>query len=261
MGEPGPDNLQLLIELARCPVVVAHYQTRRQGACASVIASQGAHDLNSHQVPEPWNGDLAHAGIVFVSSNPSINAVERYPTSSWSNPLIIDFFQHRFGGGLEPWTAHTLRPLLRDGTHAPGWVRFWAAVRARSSELLGRSAVPGSDYAITEIVHCKSDSELGVSAAEEFCADLYLRRVIAASSAPVLVVMGDVAGRQIRRVFKLPADGRLHGPLEVGGSQRLFSFLPHPNARKHRTFATCFDAASFTSLRQHLSRGTQWTNT
>lgn len=56
--------------------------------------------------------------------------------------------------------------FVRDGTHAPGWVRFWAAVRARASELLGRSAIAGFDYAISEIVHCKSDSEVGVSAAE-----------------------------------------------------------------------------------------------
>ena len=129
-----------------------------------------------------------------------------------------------------------------------GRVRFWAAVRARASELLGRLAIPGFDYAITEIVHCKSGSEVGVSEAEEFCADLYLRRIVAASSAPILVAMGDVAGREIRRVFSLPPDGRLHGPLEIGASQRLFSFLPHPNARQNRTFASCVDSAAFARL-------------
>ena len=80
-----------------------------------------------------------------------------------------------------------------------------------------------------------------MSEAEEFCADLYLHRIVAASSAPILVAMGDVAGGH-QRVFSLPPDGRLHGPLEVGATQRLFSFLPHPNARQRRTFASCVDA-------------------
>jgi len=61
---------------------LAPYRNREQHACASVIASQHANDLNAHYVPEPWTGDLAHARIHFVSSNPSVNAAERYPTRS-----------------------------------------------------------------------------------------------------------------------------------------------------------------------------------
>jgi hypothetical protein len=36
-----------------------------------------------------------------------------------------------------------------SGAYARGWVRFWATVRARASDLLERPAVAGNDYAMT----------------------------------------------------------------------------------------------------------------
>ncbi|WP_196524075.1 hypothetical protein [Nostoc commune] len=35
-------------------------------------------------------------------------------------------------------------------------------VRQRAIELLERDVIPGIDYAITEIVHCKSENEIGL---------------------------------------------------------------------------------------------------
>ena len=32
-----------------------------------------------YQVPEPWNGDLEKADILFLSSNPGINVFEKFP--------------------------------------------------------------------------------------------------------------------------------------------------------------------------------------
>lgn len=47
--------------------------------------------------------------------------------------------------------------------HNGDWVRFWAAVRKQAFRLLGHLAVPGVDYAMTEVVHCKSAGERGVA--------------------------------------------------------------------------------------------------
>jgi hypothetical protein len=98
----------------------------------------------------------------------------------------------------------------------------------RATEVLGRPAIPGVDHASTEIAHCKSDSEFGVSAAEVFCAEIYLRRIATASGARMLVALGDMAGNQVRRVFELPPEGRLHGPFDSRASPRSCLCLPHP---------------------------------
>ena len=51
------------------------------------------------QVPEPWSGNLEHAPILFLSSNPSISTAELYPRWEWPDEEIADFFGRRFGGG------------------------------------------------------------------------------------------------------------------------------------------------------------------
>jgi hypothetical protein len=51
------------------------------------------------QVPEPWSGELEHALILILSSNPSISTAEIYPRWEWPDEEIADFFGRRFGGG------------------------------------------------------------------------------------------------------------------------------------------------------------------
>ena len=47
---------------------------------------------------------------------------------------------------------------------------------------------------LSEVVHCKSISEQGVWSALEPCAQLYIQRVLGAAGAPVIVVLGEIAG-------------------------------------------------------------------
>jgi hypothetical protein len=53
--------------------------------------------------------------------------------------------------------------------HRDKGTRFWFAARARASELLERSAVAGHDFALTEVVHCKSAAGSGVAEAYPTC--------------------------------------------------------------------------------------------
>ena len=76
--------------------------------CYSIVKSQVVSSLESFQVPEPWNGDIVDAPILFLSSNPSISEVEDYPCWGWDSELIEDFFVHRFGGGKKDWVYHTM---------------------------------------------------------------------------------------------------------------------------------------------------------
>jgi uracil-DNA glycosylase len=90
------------------------------------------------------------------------------------------------------------------------------------------------DYALSEVVHCKSESEIGVDAAQDECAERYLRPIVEASGAAVVVCLGDKAAKTVRRMFKVPERKRIYRISGVGQRDRYFAFLPHPNARSKR---------------------------
>lgn len=209
----------LLLQLARCPNLGL-------GPCAKIAAVQAG--FAERQVPEPWNGDLAHAPILFVSSNPSIGEVEDYPTDRWSDDAIVDFFEHRYSGGPKLWMAEGTKGLRKDGTRGKA-NPFLSSVRKTAARLLDRLPVPGIDYAVTEVVHCKSRGEVGVVEALGECTRRYLGRILEAAGAKVVVVLGDRANAALG---SRPVG--VHGPIDLGGRTRLVLCLPHPNARQER---------------------------
>lgn len=172
----------LLLEIAHCPVVRRCLeQPELVHPCAQIVRSQGAATVADFQVPEPWTGQIATAPILFLSSNPSSSRSdppsdldEEFPTGSkdaWPDARVVDFFDKRFGDGREAWTRNGLYVLRRDGSFSQHWVRFWASAKARATEALGREAVPGRDFAMTEVVRCKSTGEGGVASAAGHCPD------------------------------------------------------------------------------------------
>ena len=140
----------LLLEIAHCPIVKGHFDGRVSNSCSTIVLSQEKEDLSAFQLPEPWNGDLGHAPILFLSSNPSVGESEKYPiwNKKWSDDQIVDFFAHRFSEREKPWVKNELYPLQVSGEYAKDWVRFWASVRARAKELLPdkEKIQPGIDY-------------------------------------------------------------------------------------------------------------------
>ncbi len=101
---------------------------------------------------------------------------------------------------------------------AKGHVKYWARINSRSKELLPSGALrPGWDYALTEVVRCKSWDEDAVWSAAEKCVPRYLRTTLEQSPAVVIGALGAHAGVTT---------------INVGGTDRLLAFLPHPNARK-----------------------------
>ena len=167
----------LLHEIVHCPHVKSCLQNPSlEHPCREVVASQ-SHPLDAYQVPEPWSGRIEQAPILFLSSNPSISPIEDYPTGFWSEDHVDDYFNNRFSGGRKEWIINGNKPLLTDRSYGRS-VRFWSAVRHRAIELLGRDVTPGMDYALTEIVHCKSRNEIGVKHAQVECVESYLLRVL-----------------------------------------------------------------------------------
>ncbi len=165
MADIGATADALLARITRCPVA----ERCRDGEhlpCSTIVRSQPATPGGFH-APEPWSGHIPGAAVLFVSSNPSIDPAEAYPASSWDDERRADFFAGRFDQRDMPWVDHRMRPLLATTppAHRDKGKRFWFAARARASELLERPAIAGTDFALTEVVHCKSAAEFAVTEA------------------------------------------------------------------------------------------------
>ena len=137
------DAKTLLIEIARCPNVQTCFDSGEPNACRRVVAAQGL-PRSRHQLPEPWGGHIETAPILFVGSNPSFNDSEKpFPRWGWADDKIEMYFTTRFDSGLPN-------------------VRYWRVVRSIAKALLGEEPRPGHDFALTEMVRCKSLNEKGV---------------------------------------------------------------------------------------------------
>lgn len=218
------DNL--LADISHC-ALLEKCKSGGGGPCSTIVAVQDDVPLAAHQVPEPWTGRLDLARIVFVGSNPSIDPLEDYPGWDDDPDAIRRYFVERFDGGPGQ---------IKDGRYSPsrdgGWggaVRFWSSVRQRAFELLP-DAVPGLDYALTEVVHCKSRGEIGVAEARSTCAERFFPSIVEqATSAGVFVVFGVHAARALAELFGTVLDsGHRLAQIEVAGRFRFVVYLDHP---------------------------------
>jgi len=123
-----------------------------------------------------------------------------------------------------------IRQISADGRPGKS-VPYWRYVKQLAIKLMGRDVVPGTDYALTEVVHCKSRNEVGVAEAAKECVPRYLKRVLALSPAAVIVVLGTHARNGFRSEFNYPDAGIVSPPLEVEGRLRRIVFLANPGAR------------------------------
>jgi len=91
---------------------------------------------------------------------------------------------------------------------------------------------PRHDYAVTEVVHCKSKGEHVVAEAQGECVARYLGPILDASGAKVVVVVVVLGARANAALGAWPIG--LHGPVDLGGRERLVLCSPHPNTRRKR---------------------------
>jgi uracil-DNA glycosylase len=247
----------LLLEIARCPHVreCITNSAHAHHPCSEIVRSQGSKVLNDQQVPEPWLGNLAKAPVLFVSSNPGISWTEHYPRWSWPDDAILSYFSERFA----KWIRNGTDYRKQDGTFE--YVQYWVKIRARARELYNRDVTPGRDYALSEIVHCKSTSEEdGVEGALKTCADRYLHRMLLLSESRIVVIVGKSAKDSFVDKYRLVKGAcASHEPAEIAGRERFVVFIAHPNARRSsdpKTFAAEEFLPFLPRLRGVLTGGT-----
>lgn len=216
------NHQQLLLRINRCPEVQSARYSRSH-PCAKIVGQQSS---SAFQAPEPWRGHIETAPILFVSSNPSISGEETFPPIGWTDRQIVAYYEGCFDRDVSgPYQ-------IDDKIYSS--VAFWREVRARAGEILGRPAVQGADYALTELVHCKSTREEGVRQALPLCTQKWLERVVEQSGAKILVVLGKSAETACSEIWNLNSRHKLHLAVPTPGRDRAVLFLPHPNARGKR---------------------------
>lgn len=164
--------------------------------------------------PEAWTGDLVNARILFLSSNPSFDSNENYPDwnlDEWPAEKVEDFATNRFTsdvkrgyGASDNLASHQIDRTIDKQGQLLQKVTYWNWARSMVAHLHKKelSEVSAhSDYAMTEIVHCKSKSEKGVSKARMKCKDKFLERILEISSADLIFVSGKHACEDIKNVY------------------------------------------------------------
>ena len=183
-------------------------------------------------MPEPWSGHLDRAPILFVSSNPGADAEgalvsDASFTSAWSTEEIVSCYDDPFEPWRKPGIADGVYMTDRSGNPGAKAIRYWVWARARARELLERAPVPGVDYALTEVVHCGSQHEVGVAEAFSTCVDRYFERVLNTAAATVVICVGAWASEAFKRALGVNPDHHTE-PAEIAGRRRFIVSVPHP---------------------------------
>jgi hypothetical protein len=247
----GPEELSakernLIVKIARCAIIKEALGDSYH-PCHAVVASQQVPE-GDRQVPEAWAGNLRGARVVFLSSNPSISepipgmpldSAEAYPRSALSDTEIIQFQGHRFDQTLPRPFVKDGHYLQQNGHYAKRGTRFWSSIQHRAVELLGPAADPSVNYVMTEVVHCKSRREAGVSRAAKNCAGRYLDQILSLTSAPLIVVVGRKAHDCVNDALNLDLPEPPYVTERIlGGRHRQLVFIWHPSSFKpNKTFA------------------------
>ena len=232
----------LLLDIAKCPV--ASFCATDSCAlsdgdheCHTVVRSQGSNPEEFH-IPEPWTGRIHEAPILFVSSNPSFSEDEPFPLLTQDAAGTVEFFENRFETGEPKLMIDGTRSLRNDGTYGSP-TGFWAEIKKQVERAIpDRPVVPGRDYALTELVHCKSRSEQGVPQALDYCSERYFTRVLRLAAASVVVVIGKKARAVVSEMMNLDSipDVNTWADSALGGKKRLWVFSGAPSGSEQRVF-------------------------
>lgn len=274
-------------DIIKCPQISCGCSD--DNPCRAIIAYQNQKEFaqNHWQVPEPWNGKIETARVLFLLSNPACSSKEVYPDypmhvpsfkkslsgNGWKPSDIEAFFECRFNSKDNEGRGYVenLKVLTTNGGRDKR-VRTWNALcryafaiiygnkikhgsilnKDKKKGLVSELAVdntytitdkrgdhteytirPGVDFAITEIVKCKSKKEEGVSSAMAKCVGLYLDRVLSLFKGDTICVAGKMAKNVFLDSYKIvdPMDVNCdNGIYLVNGRNINVIFVPHPAA-------------------------------
>lgn len=235
---------ELLFEIVECGNFCRLISScQKEHPCSKVVYLQISENKdceNKYLLPEPWSGDIVNAPILVISSNPSYSCEELYPDSSWSETMIADFFMNRFEDRGEQYSWVYQNKVLNTNGSRSKSVAYWSNIKNRIEELIGREPVPGKDYCITEIVHCKSKGEQGVKEALKECSEKFFDKILSISGAKIIIAVGS----KVREYLK--------GVKENNGIPIIY--IPHPNSRRKKKLHDIYKNNEIEEYRKLLAK-------
>lgn len=208
MKEISTEAKKLLIEIVKCKNIHdCKINRNKNNPCYKIVDLQ--QELNNFQVPEPWNGDIENAPILFLSINPAINENEEFPTFNklkWDNNKIIDFFCNRFDGEYAKIINDNAYIRYKDGNFSKT-VGYWNTTLKNTAAIMNIDPINvkmGEDNCIIEIVHCKTHGQGNLNIrCENECFNNYIEKILKLSKAFIIVLVG-IAARDffIKKYFK-----------------------------------------------------------
>jgi hypothetical protein len=262
-------SLELAKSICACTEVGLALKDKNH-PCHKVVMTQQEMiqgDESVRQRPEPWIGNLEKSKVLFISSNPSISddpdisIREDFPTYGTPEDDSAEFFVNRFnrkaGAPHATFNYEGHANFLyrsNDGKYRGKGNSFdkpietWQGVYERAKEILGESCDPTENYALTEVVKCKSKAEVGVKKASSNCIDQWMHKVMQISPANLVVVIGAPArdifahkladlgsefGADSKGYQKLGQSGRALRDIKIsdfGGKRRIYIFNWHPTS-------------------------------
>ncbi len=224
------ESRKLILKIARCQNFL-----QENPECLPILEHQRNKDLKERQIPEPWNGDIVNAKVLFVSSNPSIDEDEFFPTLSWKDDDIVNFFTNRFSPEFG-FVSEDLRVKLKNGKYVNRPVKFWVFVRKEAAKLLNKDQQEidlRKDVCIMEIVRCKSKGQKGLRASViKTCSEKWLEETLKLAGASVIVVVGKVATNVFNNMFNLNLSFGGYEIKNICGKKRFLISVIHPSAMK-----------------------------
>lgn len=204
--------------------------------CSSILEVQQGNCVR--QVPEPWSGNLSTARFLIIGSNPALDIKEVFPskdifyskwapvlygsasTSLWNDPkvLVEDFFDGRFGSatcGACPGNPvyvryansnfevlkHSFASASLQRAQNPYWLTYLNICNVIAKVLGIKRDEDSLDFAVTDIVHCKSSRQIGVLKALKPClshtkdiVDLFLNEKC--DTEPIIILVGATANKE-----------------------------------------------------------------
>jgi hypothetical protein len=191
--------------------------------CSKIVGAQAYSFAGNppFQVPEPWRGNLRLAPLLFISSNPAIDQTDDSPWNTEPDETIAEYFNLGFGETF----PRILHPNRLAGRYRETNVKFWSSIQKFAAEFFERNkqhVFPDQDFAITEVVHCKSPSEYGVDKnSRAKCFELHMPGILQRSAAVVVCTLGRHAEEAFRNLTVIMSKG-----------EAIMVSLAHPNARR-----------------------------
>ena len=182
-----PQSAQkLLLQIARNPEPQEAFDALKKGKDVQspykkIVQNQIDLGVKKMHLPEPWNGHISKAKILFISSNPSIGVHEDFPTKDWEDDEIIGFFENRFTESDEG-SESTFWKFIAKNT---SWI-FPEAEGMSTLKILDKYV------AMTEIVHCKSKHETGIKECLA-CEAPFLPKILREFKGSIVIFVGDSA--------------------------------------------------------------------